>query len=185
MGDLLVATVASSQIVVDSEFDQAVVLVLEADDRGAVGVTLNQPWLDRPLEDVLEGWGSLASAPSTLFHGGPVAPEGGLCLARLTDPAESPLGFARLFDDVGLVELDSPLPLVEHRYEDLRVFAGYAGWEAGQLEDELGSGLWHVARARPSDIFSPEPMSLWRTVLRRRSDETAFFATWTPQPHLN
>ena len=49
-----------------------------------------------------------------------------------------------------------------------RVFAGYAGWGAGQLEDEIGEGSWIVEPALPDDVFASEPDHLWSAVLRRK-----------------
>jgi len=50
----------------------------------------------------------------------------------------------------------------------LRVFAGYAGWSAGQLESEIDCGGWFVGDLLPSDVFDPDPSDLWRRVLRRQ-----------------
>ena len=49
-----------------------------------------------------------------------------------------------------------------------RVFAGYAGWGPGQLEDELAESAWIVEPAQPEDVFTPDPEALWSAVLRRK-----------------
>ena len=53
---------------------------------------------------------------------------------------------------------------------------GYAGWGPGQLEDELADGAWIVVAARPSDVFTSAPDSLWSDVLRREGGALAIVA---------
>jgi putative transcriptional regulator len=67
----------------------------------------------------------------------------------------------------------------------VRLFAGYAGWGAGQLEGELAAGAWHVVDSRPEDLVEPHPEELWRAVLRRQVGELAVLSTWTPDVTLN
>ncbi len=67
----------------------------------------------------------------------------------------------------------------------LRVYAGYAGWSAGQLEAEIDEGAWYVVPAQPSDAFCAEPERLWPAVLRRQGGELAYVATYPDDPGLN
>src|SRR6266404_5600678 len=50
----------------------------------------------------------------------------------------------------------------------LRLFAGYSGWGAGQLEAELAEPSWIVVDAETDDAFADDPDQLWRTVLQRK-----------------
>ena len=179
-GDVLVASVLLS----DGIFNQTVILVLDSDADGALGVILNEV-AQTPLDAVLPEWATAVSEPQLLFHGGPVSPNGAICIASVKDAAEEPPGWRRLFENVGLLHLDTPIEIVSGAYRDLRIFAGYAGWSAGQLQGELAQGMWHVLPATYSDVFSTLPLELWRVVLRRQPSELAFFATWTEDPELN
>jgi putative transcriptional regulator len=67
----------------------------------------------------------------------------------------------------------------------IRIYAGYAGWSAGQLEDEVSEGAWYVVDGGPNDVFSAQPESLWRQVLRRQPGDLAFVATPSTDPSLN
>ena len=67
----------------------------------------------------------------------------------------------------------------------MRVFAGYAGWGAGQLEAELADGAWYVVESEPGDVSSPTPETLWRSVLRRQRSELAMVATYPDDATLN
>lgn len=179
-GTLLIAGIG----ITDGVFDGTVVLILDADESGTVGVVLNKV-TDVSLESALPQWAPLVNAPGTLFDGGPVSQQGAVCLARPHDAGDDPPGWRPLFDRIGLLNLDTPVEIAEGAYSDLRVFAGYAGWDAGQLETELEFGMWHVTRAHPADAFDPDPATLWRRVLRRQGGELALLSTWTDQPELN
>lgn len=179
-GTLLIASVAT----IDGIFDGSIVLILDDDEGGTVGVILNKV-TDLELDKALPQWADLVSAPQALFNGGPVSQQGAVCLARPVDGSDEPPGWRRLFDRVGLLNLDTPVEIADGAYSDLRVFAGYAGWDAGQLEDELARGLWYVVTALPDDAFDPEPETLWRRVLRRQGGDLALLSTWTADPESN
>src|SRR5665647_2659564 len=105
-GDLLIASVALS----DGVFDQTVVLLLDHDESGSLGVILNQV-SDLTLEDVLPQWADEVSEPRKLFVGGPVSPNGAIYLASLLDVETEPAGWRGLFHHVGLLHLDTPVEI--------------------------------------------------------------------------
>ena len=76
----------------------------------------------------------------------------------------------RLFGSVALVDLDTRRCSWSRRSAGLRIFAGYAGWSAGQLEDEIRTGSWYVVETEGGDAFTDRPDGLWRRVLRRQPD---------------
>ena len=179
-GSLLV----SSVLLADGVFNQTVVLILDYDADGALGVILNEI-SQTPLDAVLPDWVNVVSGPPYLFHGGPVSPNGAICLASVADPGEEPPGWRRMFSTVGLLHLDTPIEIVRGGYRDLRIFAGYSGWSPGQLEAEIEEGMWHLVPASYADVFATQPLDLWRAVLRRQPNELALFSTWTEDPELN
>lgn len=165
-------------------FAQSVVLVLDSDADGALGVILNEV-SETPLTAVLPDWPDVVTGPESLFHGGPVSPNGAICLASVADPSEEPPGWRRLFSSIGLLHLDTPIEIVTGAYQDVRIFAGYAGWSPGQLESEVAEGGWHPVPATYDDVFTTQPQNLWRTVLRRQANELSLLSTWTEDPELN
>lgn len=179
-GTLLIASVQLS----DGVFDGTVVLMLDSDEAGALGVVLNK-LSDLDLESVLPGWAEHASVPVALFDGGPVSREGAICLASPIRDGEEPPGWRPLFDNVGLLHLDTPLEIAKDAYRDLRIFAGYAGWGPGQLQAETEAGYWYLARARYADVFDIDPPTLWRRTLKREGGELGLLTTWTSQMDLN
>jgi putative transcriptional regulator len=184
VGDLLVAT----PLLLDPNFERTVVLMLDVTD-GALGVVLNRP-SPVPVGEVLPDWQGLAGPPDVLFHGGPVGTDSALAVGLTAapaglDPDEEPLGFRRLFDAVGIVDLDSPTPVVAPALSHLRIFAGYAGWGAEQLQDEIATGSWYVVPSLPGDITAADPRTLWTRVLRRQPGELAWVSTRPADPTLN
>lgn len=179
-GRLLVAT----PLLVEDPFRRTVVQLLQHDDEdGALGVVVNRP-SHTPLSEVLPGWDLLAGEEATVFVGGPVQQSAAICLAALrpsapADPSYVPVPGAPW---LGTVDLDlEPAGAVER----VRVFAGYAGWSAGQLEAEVEEGAWWVVDGLPGDCFSEEPRSLWRQVLLRQGMPLALVASYPEDPSLN
>ncbi|ANS65578.1 hypothetical protein SLINC_3354 [Streptomyces lincolnensis] len=182
-GRLLVATPALA----DPNFDRAVVLLLDHDEEGSLGVVLNRP---TPVDvgDILEGWADLAGEPGVVFQGGPVSLDSALGVAVIPGGGSvdrAPLGWRRVHGAIGLVDLEAPPELLASALGSLRIFAGYAGWGPGQLEDELVEGAWYVVESEPGDVSSPSPERLWREVLRRQRNELAMVATYPDDPSLN
>jgi len=179
-GMLLVATPA----LVDPNFADSVVLLLDVDDNGALGVVLNRP-SGVPVDAVLDGWANVVAEPDVLFQGGPVGADGALAVALLRDPEDVPVGFRSVDGRLGLVDLDAPVELLEGSLAGLRIFAGYAGWGAAQLDGEIEEGSWYVVPGETWDAFRTDTTDLWREVLRRQPGELAWHSTRPADPELN
>ncbi len=178
-GRLLVATPALT----DPHFTRTVVLLLQHDaDEGALGIVLTRP-SGTGVGEVVPSWSGLAAGPAVVFTGGPVQPEAAICLGRVVPGTPAGPAFAPLADaQLGTVDLDAP-PTDGLRH--VRLFAGYAGWGAGQLEDEVAEGAWWVLDALPGDAFAARPERLWGDVLRRQGLPLAWQATAVADPRLN
>jgi len=185
-GYLLVAAPA----LVDPNFNHSVVLLLDYDENGALGVVLNRP-SPVPIGDVLPDWSALVGDPDVLFQGGPVSTDSALAVAALgTDSSgaendSEPIGWRRLFGATGILDLDAPTELVAPVVSRLRIFAGYSGWGREQLAAEIAEGSWYVVPSVPSDLFTGDPGSLWARVLRRQPGEIAWVSTRPADPSMN
>jgi putative transcriptional regulator len=157
----------------DPNFDSTVLVLLQHGPEGAFGVILNRPSRTR-VADALPGWERLVTEPPVLFHGGPVGDATGVCVAVSPDASMEILDLN--VDPDGVV-LDG---------RQLRIFTGFAGWGAGQLEQELAAGCWVVAAADVfGDVVGPDPEALWRRVLRRQGGRTAWLANLPRDPSRN
>ncbi len=105
---LLVATPA----LLDPNFADTVVLLLDVDENGALGVVLNRPSAV-PVAEVLADWRDVVAEPEVLFQGGPVSTEGALAVALASRADDVPVGFREVFGQLGVVDLDTPVELVD------------------------------------------------------------------------
>ncbi len=159
----------------DANFRRSVVLMLQHAEDGALGLVLNHP-MDTPVSDILSSlelhWHGNPGARARL--GGPVEPARGWLLhdCKTLDPYADEI-------TPGLLLTTSLAGL--HEQDDVRLgsegkvvmLLGYAGWGAGQLEQEMAMGSWvpvplglgarHVSGAF---LLQTDPDELWNGVLR-------------------
>jgi len=178
-GRLLIAT----PVIGDANFDRTVVLLLEHTDDGALGLVLNRP-TDVAVVDPLPEWNGLAAQPSVVFVGGPVEQNAAIGLGRagLHPPGD---GWSPVLDRIGTLDLSRDPADLGLDIEQVRVFAGYAGWGPGQLEGELTVDAWIVCDAESGDVLGDEPDTLWSRVLRRQGGDLALLSYCPPDPSSN
>lgn len=169
-GSLLVATPR----LIDPNFHRSVVLLIQADEDGVVGLVLNRPTLEL-VADHLPEWALRAGQPGLIYQGGPVEPQVAICLS-LT-PAGLPTGVPGLSLVDVTAEPDPEGPPV-------RIYSGYAGWGKGQLVGELDEGSWYVVQASPDDPFE-EPEGQWRRVLRRQPGFLSVVSSYPDDIRMN
>jgi putative transcriptional regulator len=175
-GQLLVA----SPSLLDPNFHRTVVLVTEHNDEGAAGLVINRrsPAAVSELVPQLE---VLVDDGEQVWFGGPVQPNGVLVLGEFLDPDDAAIP---LFGALGFPALDEPDDVVAVTSRR-RVFAGYAGWGAGQLEEELDRDDWFLEPALPDDPFTDAPEALWSDVLRRKGGIYELVSRIPEDPSVN
>ncbi len=159
----------ASPALLDPNFLHSVVLIVEHDEDGALGLILNRP-LPLPLAQVGEE-GSMAyqgSDEATAWRGGPVDPQRGILLVQGGLPE----------DEDTVVDLTH---FVSHRKDLLqalladpaaryRLFLGYAGWGPGQLDQELEVGAWTRRPLVSEWLIHPDPSGLWQVAMVRGAE---------------
>jgi len=163
-GRLLLATPQ----MLEPTFHRTVILMLEHNVVGSLGVVLNRP-TDVRIVDALPDWATAVGAPEVLFAGGPVEPAGILGIGRSMDGEISPADLDRGPSAVGII----------------RLFQGYAGWGHGQLDYELTEDAWWVVESNPEDLFAEDPAELWYQVLGRQPDNRSMLRHMPDDPSLN
>lgn len=162
----------------DTDFDGTITFLLEHGAEGALGVIINRP-SQLQVADAFPVWMSSAPEPAVVFAGGPVERNSMIVLGTsATEEGALPLGLHS-------VDLDDGSPPRGDGVDRIRIFAGYAGWGAGQLEGELAHGAWWVVDAGLDDLFCEEPENLWSSIMRREGGELAWFAHFPEDPSLN
>jgi putative transcriptional regulator len=146
-----------------SFFQRSVVLVCQHDAEGAFGLVLNRNTGNKVGEMVV------ADLPDTLkesplFLGGPVQPT---ALSFLHSDAFIP--DANVIANLSLGHsLDTLIEIGESfsASRKVKMFAGYAGWSPGQLEEEMQRDAWLIHPASLELVFETDPNRLWQTVLK-------------------
>lgn len=178
-GRLLVAT----PLIADPNFARTVVLVLEHDAAdGAIAVVVNRP-SDMEVAEALPDWRDVVTEPRVVFFGGPVAQGSAIALAEA--PGAHAEWFSPVVGPLGMVDLDVEPTVVGPSVTRARVFSGYAGWGAGQLEAEIDEGSWFVVDPSPDDALGTRRDGLWHEVLRRQGGRVAWFSQYPDDVSAN
>lgn len=168
-GKLLIASPSMSDY-----FRRTVVLVVEHTTDGAFGLVLNRP-SEATVGEAVPELAELIGEEHVLHIGGPVQSNAVTAIGEHAEPGDAT---KLIVGTVGMVDLDQPPDLAQ-----LRVFAGYAGWAAGQLDGEVEAEAWIIEQAQPDDPFADG--DLWASVLDRMGDEFALLARMPSDPSLN
>lgn len=155
-------------------FRRTAVLVLDHGPEGAMGVVLNRE-TETPVSSAVPALAELAG-DELLRVGGPVSPKSVLVLGEFGEIAEAGL---HVMGPLGTVDPESDNLSVCR----MRVYAGHAGWAAGQLDQELEQEAWIVAPALADDPFSDG--DLWSEALARKGGSYRLLATMPDDPSVN
>jgi putative transcriptional regulator len=175
-GRLLIASPA----LVDPNFARSVVLITEHNADGAMGVVLNRP-SETEVGEVAPELGEIADSEA-IFVGGPVQPQALVVLAEFSDPSAAAW---IVVADVGFVAAETEYEQLSDLVRRGRVYAGYSGWGAGQLEGELAEEAWIVEAPLPAELFYADPQALWQDVLARKGGQFALLARMPDDPSMN
>lgn len=161
-GVLLVA----SPSLIDPNFRQTVVLVVEHGPGGTLGIIVNRSTRVL-LSEALPDLTVLKGTSYRLFAGGPVEPNRLLLLFRQKDP---PAGSRLVFDGVYVGDTPKILERILTQAkptETFRAFAGFARWAPGQLKYEMHQGAWAILPPDSSGIFDKDPATFWQDCIDR------------------
>jgi putative transcriptional regulator len=169
----------------DPNFVRTVVLLCEHNDKGSMGLVINRPSEIR-LVDALGDASPLPPPEEILYLGGPVQRDALLVLHRA---AKAIPGAQAIRDGISLGgDMQTLLDLLASKRQTgdrVRVYAGYAGWGEGQLDEELGTGSWIVCPAKGHFVFDAEPDTLWEEIIRSLGSEYAYLMSMPVDPRVN
>jgi putative transcriptional regulator len=153
----------------DPNFSQTVTLICEHSENGALGIVLNRP-LDMRLGEVLEQLSLPNDDPRlagmAILRGGPVQPDRGFVLHRPTGRDwDSTL---EVSDTLHVTTSRDILDSMArgHGPEEASMALGYAGWDAGQLEEEVRQNSWLTAPCDESIVFTLPFEQRWSAAAR-------------------
>ncbi len=148
-----------------SFFHRSVVLICHHDEEGAFGLVLNRS-TRRNIGNFIFGDSPPALKEHTLYLGGPVKPNS-LNYLHCEDavPSKDIMSNLHVGNSIEkLVEISEDTS----QNTKVRVFAGYAGWNPGQLDVELAANSWLVHPASIDLVFDPDSDNLWRCILETK-----------------
>jgi len=165
-----------------SFFQRTVVLICQHDPEGAFGLVLNRN------TGTIAGDMIVADLPDRLkkcplYLGGPVQPS---ALSFLHSDAFIPdanvlpnLSLGHSLD--GLIDLGESFSSTQK----VKLFAGYAGWGSGQLEDEMKRKAWLTHPASLDLVFDVNPDQLWQRILSHKGWQYRLLAQMPEDPSRN
>jgi len=165
-GQLLVATPEMG----DPRFSRTVILMVQHNVKGAMGIVINRPIEDVPVSKLLDALGLDSKGSDgtvTLFYGGPVEPQIGF----VVHSTEYRRAGTIAIDDSVAMSSDPAVLRDIGRHEGPRqnlIALGYAGWGPGQLEGEIAAGAWFTMPSNPQLVFEVERGRLWDEATKRR-----------------
>ncbi len=157
-GKLLIA----SPRLMDPNFAHTVLLMIQHNDQGALGLVLNRP-LETTVREVCEkSLGEACDVEGVLHQGGPC--EGPLMVLHRNELAKDSDVIPGIFFTTERAKIESLL----RQQGEARYFVGYAGWSPGQLESEMEIESWIVADADATHVFEGQS-NLWNALMAQRA----------------
>lgn len=158
----------------DPNFYRSVVLVLEHNQQGTMGLVINRP-SEVTVETALSTNLTLGGTDAVVFAGGPVETSAlmilhnSLILGKTDEQIVPGVYLAGSQSSFDTLVRQSPDPQPQPPQPDVRfrVYCGYAGWGAKQLEAELSRGDWHIVDGDPDMVLDNDPYGVWDICVRR------------------
>lgn len=165
-GQLLVA----AEEMADPRFAESVIYMVRHDAQGALGLVVNRPLAQGPLNDLLKGFGVEAKNPKReiiIHYGGPVSSRQGFVLHSddvVLESSKKVKDGIAMTSDTKLLEA-----MAQGKGPQQALFMlGYAGWGPGQLEAEIQAEAWFAIPGDKSLIFGKDAESKWKQATDRR-----------------
>lgn len=166
----------------DQNFTRSVILVCEHNESGTFGLVINKT-TNYILGDVLD---ITMNKPFPLYLGGPVEVN---TLHFVHNRPEAIIGGVKISENLtwggDFERLKLLLESEVLSMNDIRFFLGYAGWEEGQLEQELNDNFWIATSTNPDVLLELEPEELWQYLMRELGGSFMEMANYPVDPRLN
>lgn len=161
------------------DFARSVILIVEHSQYMTFGVNLTSR-LEVAVANVMPEWLPCVAKPQTLYLGGPLHQESvvGVGVTKLGVQENEHEVFKKLANRIVHVDLRADPNEIADYLDGIRLFAGFAEWAPGQLDQEISRGDWFVAPALPSDVIAPGNTDVWGDVMRRQNFPLPLFSTF-------
>ncbi len=179
-GNILISVPLSG----DFYFDRTVVLLIEHNEQGSFGITLNRS-LPITLQDIFKS-DEKEHESIPIFNGGPVNPSNLFALHTYGDLIK---GSSQITEELYFGGFPSELLMsIKNDFLDenlIRFYLGYAGWSEGQLEDELTRNLWVVGQFEEKLLFHHDDEKCWKMAVASLGKSYVSWFNIAKEPFLN
>ncbi len=151
----------------DPNFAETVIVLVQADDEGTLGLIINRQ-TKLPVSRLARDLQGAKGRTEPLYLGGPVAVSGIMGLIRSGGKLEDG---KHVFSDIYMISSKAAVEKAFASSSDpktFRLYLGYAGWDAGQLEFEMGMDAWEVLPPNAAIVFDSHPETLWQRLMDQK-----------------
>ncbi len=156
-------------------FSRSVVLIIEHNENGAFGFILN-----RKNKNISSRLLEIFGFPVEVYEGGPVENDKIFFISKGKKVTEN---YSEINDEFYLTEdIENVISGIIEKHisvNDIKVFSGYSGWAAQQLENEIWRKMWTVVEVYNLDYTLPNDQNLWRNIMQNLGGE---FLLWANSP---
>lgn len=165
----------------DGNFLRTVVFICEHSEDGTLGFILNQE-TDLRLGDILV---ELSSSEEPIYRGGPVQNDTLHILHQIPQKLEGKQIAKHIYRGGSFDALQETILMHDYEPGNIKLFLGYAGWAAGQLDSEMTEGTWLVADADEEIVFHTPANEVWRKSIQLLGNDYRYLAQLPIDPQLN
>ena len=171
----------------DPNFYRSVVLMLEQNDEGAMGLVINRP-SSIGIDAALAKGEKVPICADPIFSGGPVETTALFILHSCLELSETD---EQISDGIFLTGSNDSFESLLHSERKcdhecgFRVYCGYAGWGVGQLQDEISRGDWRIMHAETEFVFGHDPYQIWEQCNQQLCKENRLLPHHVKNPEWN
>ncbi len=171
----------------DPNFYRSVVLMLEDNDDGAMGLVINRP-SSIGIDTALAKGDKIPQCVDPIFSGGPVETTALFILHSCLELSEKD---ERISEGIFLTGSNDSFESLLHSERKcdhdcgFRVYCGYAGWGVGQLAGEINQGDWRVMSAVSDWVFGQDPYQIWDMCNKKLCEDNRILPHDVQNPEWN
>ncbi|KMQ62408.1 transcriptional regulator [Chryseobacterium sp. BLS98] len=162
-------------------FSRSVVLIVEHNESGAFGLILN-----KKNGQMSSKFKNFFDFKIEVYDGGPVENDKVFFIVKNKKVTEV---YSEINKDFYITEdIESIISAVlnkELSINDVKIFSGYSGWSAGQLDDEVQRKMWTVVDIYNLDYTLPNDQTLWKSIMQNLGGEYLLWANSPEDISLN
>ena len=162
-------------------FSRSVVLIVEHNENGAFGLILNKK--NSKMSDKFKSFFDFNIA---VYDGGPVENDKVFFIIKgkkVTDLYTEINNEFYITEDVE--KIVSSVLSNEITVDDIKIFSGYSGWGAMQLDNEVSRKMWTVVDVYNLDYTLPNDQTLWKSIMQNLGGEYLLWANSPDDISLN